>query len=191
MIGSLMIYEFFCPTYTVRILSITVINQGLVLKAGPQAFPGCYDPSYVKQEFWVLMEGWPWQIPWELFIIFVMILVGWHVGAVAGGLLSALVGSRSLRVFQGAVELREFFGPKCSTEKRCTNRTYPNWSKVFVVQFSLIKNLECCGVFSLVNNESNTYPMRCQYKNHFGEKSSFTFYLECCLHMFSPSNMLY
>lgn len=49
----------------------------------------------------------------------------WHVGAVAGGLLSALVGSRSLRVFQGAVEFREFFGPKCLAEKRCTNRTYP------------------------------------------------------------------
>lgn len=59
----------------------------------------------------------------------------WHVGAVAGGLLSALVGSRSLRVFQGAVEFREFFGPKCLAEQRCTNRTYPKWSKVFVAQF--------------------------------------------------------
>ena len=48
------------------------------------------------------------------------------------------------------------------------------------------KNLECCGVFSLVNNEPNTRPMNSQYKNHFGEKNSFTFYLECCFTYFFP-----
>ena len=73
---------------------------------------------------------------------------GWMACRCCGGWSTFGIGwEPQLASISGAVEFREFFGPKCSAEKRCTNRTYPKWSNVFVVQFFLTKTLNVVVFF--------------------------------------------